>query len=570
MADSVYLNGSVYTVDGRDSVQQALAVRGGRIVYLGTDAGAEALVGARTERIDLQGRMLMPGLIDGHMHPLDGGTALRHCDLDYARLTVEDFKSRIQHCLDATRAKEPDGWLEVVNWFREAMLPNGVEVSRGTLDSLATHRPIYVMSSFGHTALANSRALELAHLTAATPDPLGGRIDRESSGAPSGILEEDAAFGLVSAHIPAPTRAEDVQAAQAALRAINAQGVTQFLDAQATERMLRAFAGAQRAGSLTARAHFAIWITPEAGRQPQRAIARVRQLARRYDQGALQPRPSLTVRNIKLFMDGVITAPALTGAMLKPYLTNVGTAAQPHWVPGENRGPEVYFPQAVLQSLLLVGARAGLEPHLHVDGDRAVHEALDGVAALRREFPGSAIRVALAHDESVDPQDFARFAALDAIPVLSFQWEKPAPDSLDGARDYLGPERFRYLEPAGYLAAAGARIAYGSDWPVDRLDEWFALKVGVTRENAPDAGEKYRGRLSSDSGLSVPAVLRAITLNAAYELHAEDQTGSLEVGKLADFIVLDRNPLRIDPHEIASVRVLRTVVGGKTVYEAPH
>jgi len=180
------------------------------------------------------------------------------------------------------------------------------------------------------------------------------------------------------------------------------------------------------------------------------------------------------------------------------------------------------------------------------------------------------IRAALAHDESVDPADFARFGALDAIPVLSFQWEKPAPDSVDGAREYLGPARYRYIEPAGYLAAAGARIAYGSDWPVDRLDEWFALKVGVTRENDPaEAGEKYRGRLSSDPGLTVPAVLRAITANAAYELHADADTGSLEVGKLADFIVLDRNPLQIDPHDIAHVRVLRTVVGDKTVYEAP-
>jgi len=205
---------------------------------------------------------------------------------------------------------------------------------------------------------------------------------------------------------------------------------------------------------------------------------------------------------------------------------------------------------------------------MHADGDRAVHEALEGIAALRKDFPGSAIRAAIAHDEIVDPGDFGRYRSLDAVPVLSFQWEKPAPDTIDGAQDYLGPERFRYIEPAGYLAAAGARIAYGSDWPVDPLNEWFALKVGVTRENDPAAGAKYAGRLSTDPGLTLAAALHAITAGSAYELHAERDIGSLEVGKLADFIVLDRDVLRIPAREIADVRVLLTVVGGTTVHAA--
>ncbi|MBV9345422.1 MAG: amidohydrolase family protein, partial [Gammaproteobacteria bacterium] len=219
-ADSVYLGGYVYTVDARDSVQQALAVRAGRIIYVGDEAGARALIGPHTRRFDLAGRMLMPGLIDGHMHPLDGGTGLRKCNLNYERLTVAELQQRIQKCLDETRTREPDGWLEVVNWFREAMLPAGVATSRATLDGLQTRRPIFVMSSFGHTALVNSRALEVAKLSAASHDPLGGRIDREASGAPSGILEEDAAFDLVQKLIPGATPAEDAQAARLALQAV--------------------------------------------------------------------------------------------------------------------------------------------------------------------------------------------------------------------------------------------------------------------------------------------------------------------------------------------------------------
>jgi len=235
-------------------------------------------------------------------------------------------------------------------------------------------------------------------------------------------------------------------------------------------------------------------------------------------------------------------------------------------VPGKDRGPPVYFPAPVLRALLIGLARNGLEPHMHADGDRAVHEALDAIEALRKEVPEAKIRAAIAHDEIVSPADFPRYARLGAIPVLSLQWEKPAPDTIEGAREYLGPARFKYMEPAGYLASAGARIAYGSDWPVDRLDEWFALKVGVTRENSRSAGPAYTGRLSTDTGLTIPSVIRAITANSAYELHAEREVGTIEVGKFADLIVLDRNILKIPASELADVKVLLTVVGGKPVY----
>jgi hypothetical protein len=228
----------------------------------------------------------------------------------------------------------------------------------------------------------------------------------------------------------------------------------------------------------------------------------------------------------------------------------------------------VYFPAPILAALLIQVAGAGFEPHMHADGDRAVHEGLDGVAALRKRFPDRDIRAAIAHNEIVDPADFGRYKELDAIPVLSFQWEKQAPDTMEGARDYLGPARFKYMEPAGFLAAAGARIAFGSDWPVDPLNEWFALKVGVTRLNAPQPDHKYAGRLSEDPGLTRAQVLRAITMNSSYELHQDQATGSLEVGKLADLIVLDRNFFKIPADEIADIKVLQTVVGGRVVFQA--
>ena len=565
-ADAVYQHGYVYTVDAQDSVQQALAVRQGAIVYVGGDARVKPFIGKNTHITDLHGRMLMPGLVDGHMHPLDGGAVLLNCNLNYERLTVAQMQAKIQSCLDQSKDKEPAGWLLVGNWFQEAMLPAGAVTTRLTLDALHTQRPILVTSSFGHTALVNSRALALAHITAKTPDPLGGKVRRDASGNPSGILE-DAAMEAVESAVPQPTPAEDIKAAEAALDAMRAQGITTFLDAAATPRTLAAFAGAEKDGHLTARAHFAVLIRPPEGTDPVKAVAFLESMAQRYDQGDLIPEPRITVRNFKMFLDGVITAPAQTGAMLAPYFINRGTPASPKWGPGSNRGPDVYFPAPVLSALVLAAAKAGFEPHMHADGDRAVHEGLDAIQVLRKQFSGRDIRAAIAHDEIVDPTDFPRYAHLDAIPVLSMQWEKPAPDTIDNARDYLGPARFKYMEPAGVLAAAGARIAYGSDWPVDPLNEWFALKVGVTRANSPDAGPQYAGRLSEDPGLTRKEVLRAITVNSSYELHQDTKTGTLESGKLADFIVLDRNFFQISPAQIADIKVLMTVVGGRVVYE---
>jgi len=567
-ANTVYRHGFVYTVDARDSIQEALAVRAGRIVYVGSDAGVAPLIGAHTRQIDLRGRMLMPGLVDGHMHPLMGGAALLKCNLNYVQLSVEEMQAKIQACLDQTRSREPDGWLEVVNWFQEGMIPAGIKTTRATLDALKTKRPIFVMSSFGHTALVNSRAIELAGITAATQAPPGGKIWRDPQGHPTGLLE-DSAQDLVAKQMPTPSASDDLKSARAALDAMRKQGITTFLDAMALPPALAAFASVEREGELTARAHFAVLITPPEGQDPEKAVAAVAALARRYDQGSVQAAPTLTVRNVKMFLDGVISAPALTGAMLEPYFEPQGSGSDRNWAPGKNRGPDVYFPAPVLRALIIAVAGAGFEPHMHADGDRAVHEGLDAVEALRARFPDKDIRAAIAHDEIVDPRDFGRFKQLNAIPVLSFQWEKQASDTVDNARDYMGPARYRYMEPAAFLANAGARIAYGSDWPVDSLDEWFALKVGVTRTNSPASGPKYAGRrLSEDAGLSRAQVLRAITMNSSYELHQDHLTGSLEVGKLADLIVLDRNALKIPSEEIAQVKVLQTVVGGRTVYQA--
>jgi len=252
--------------------------------------------------------------------------------LNYESLTVPELQQRVQACLDRA-PKQSDAWLEVVSWFQESMRPAGVKTSRATLDALNTRRPIIVRSSFGHTVLASTRALELASITAATPDPAGGKIWRDAHGEPTGLLE-DTAFAVFSTLLPKPTLQEYVAGARAALTAMNRQGVTSFLDAWAAEADMDAFQAVRGSGKLTARAHFAPPIEPSEANDPERALKRVVLFAHYYDEGVLERDPGITVRNAKLFLDGVIAAPALTGAMRQPYFANSGTAAEPDWAPG--------------------------------------------------------------------------------------------------------------------------------------------------------------------------------------------------------------------------------------------
>lgn len=566
-ADVVFRNGRLFTADATDRVVQAVAVREGRFVYAGDDAGVAPQIGPKTRVVDLAGGFAMPGLVDAHLHPLSGGQNLSGCSLNYETLTVDEFKRRIQACLDTDRGKEPDSWLEVRSWFQQSLQPEGTVAHKSMLDGLNTKRPIIVRDAFGHTVLANSRALTQGKITRETKDPPGGKIERDEKGEPTGLLQ-DSAFDVFGVIVPPPTAADRVRAAGASLAAMNAQGITAALEASTSEASLTAYDAARRTTGLTVRMHFAPQIEISDADDPARAVARVVALRKRFDRGPLAVTPQMTVRHAKLFIDGVIAGPAFTGSMLEPYLTNAGTAASPKWVPGPSRGPDPYFAPGPLADLVTQLGRAGIDPHLHVDGDRAVRAAFDAVAAMRKALPGLDVRPGFAHSEIVHPDDFGRFKALGVFPVLSTQWGKPAPDTVDQLRDYLGPERAAILEPAGLLAAAGAEVAFGSDWPVDQLDEWFALKVAVTRENAPEAGPKYVGRLGRDPGLTVRDALRAITIVAAKHLHADDRIGSIEVGKIADLVVLDRDPLTIPPRDIANVKVKETVVGGRTVYPA--
>ncbi|PMZ89430.1 hydrolase [Pseudomonas sp. FW215-T2] len=579
-ADTVMRNGYVYTVDGQNSVQQAIAISGGKIVYVGSDAGVDGYIGKQTQLIDLAGRMLMPGFVDAHMHPGDGGRAMTLCDLKYQTMTRAQFQASIQACLDADKDKGPDVWLEVGSWDRMGMTGLDGDADKSTLDALKTQRPIQVRSTDFHTVLTNSRGLELAGINKNTADPEDGKYRRDSAGNPNGICEDGAAESL-AAVVPPATDAEKLNQMRAALDAMRQQGITSFFDALAGPENGKAFTRLQQSGELTARALLAIKLDPAAAAaDPVKTIAEAKALASTYDQGEVNVAPGVNMRHVKLFLDGIINAPADTGAMLTPYLHNSGTDQAPQWTPGKNLG-ELYFPPQVLNPLVLQAVKAGLDPHLHATGERAVRDALDSVAYVRKELPGQDFRPAIAHAESVDPADYARFKALDVTATMSFQWAQQAPSTVDGTSDHLGAERFERMEPSGSIAHAGGRVAFGSDWPVDPLDEFLALKVGVTRSGDPSNphsyGHKYAGRLNADPALSRAEVLRSITLSSAEQLKLDAVLGSVEVGKFADLIVLDKNFMQVPEEELGRNDVLLTLVGGKVVWAkapflglAPH
>jgi predicted amidohydrolase YtcJ len=567
-ADTVLYRGVVYTVDGNNNVQQAIAIQAGRIIYVGTDSGVRPFIGKQTNVIDLRGKMVLPGLVDTHIHAIQGGLVLLNCNLGYAPLTVEQFKKKIQVCLDMTKAKEPNTYLTVVGWYRQAMQPAGTQVTKADLDVLRTSRPILVQSTDGHTTLANSRAIVLAGITRDTPDPHAGRIDRESSGEPTGIFEDSGGEALVSKPQPAPTAADTLMAAKAALDAFGREGRTAFMEQIATEADIRAWSTLRKQGLLTARAYMAPDVAADAISNPQLAVQRILELKREFDTGPIGPQPNLWVRNSgEIFQDGVIQWPAQTASLLQPYLVNKGTDTKPEWVPGPSSGPDPYIALPQLEALLLALARGGIEPEVHAIGDRAVRHTLDAYEYVRQHLDGRDVRLEIAHAELVDPSDIPRFRQLSVIPDMAPQWAKPGFDSIDAAEDYLGPARFDRMEPEGYLDQIGVPMALGSDWPVDPLATWFDMQVLITRTGA--SGGKYSGRLGTVPGVPLKNAIRAFTINGAYALHSERYFGSLETGKLADLIVIDQNLLQVPTLRISNTKVLLTMVGGDTVFRDP-
>ena len=533
-ADLVFRGGTVRTMDPSAPVASAAAVREGRIVYVGDDAGAAALVGPRTEVVELRGRLLLPGFHDTHVHPLSGGLEQGDCDLNAAE-SASDVARLLSDC--ATRAPE-GAWVRgggyQMTFFR------GGEPTKELLDSLVPDRPAYLTDATGHSAWVNSRAVALAGIGAQTSDPApDGVIVRAADGSPQGTLRE-AAMELVSRHVPPHTDAEMRTGLARALELAASLGITTLHEASADERTLGAYADAEREGRLTARVLVALAVDAAGGPGQVGELTRLRS---QYEGALLRPVAA------KILLDGVIEGG--TAALLAPYLDRAG------W-----RG-ELRLEVGPLAELVAALDSTGFKVHMHAIGDRAVRTALDALERQHERDGGSGPRHVLAHLQLIDPADVGRLAELGVVASFQPLWAQRDAYIIDLTEPRLGQERSTRLYPMESVRATGAILAAGSDWPVTSMDPLDAIEVAVTRRS-PDAaaGDGW----IPEERVTLEDILRAYTMGGALAADLEHETGSIAVGKSADLVVLERDLYAIPAEEISEVRVDLTVLEGRVVF----
>jgi predicted amidohydrolase YtcJ len=522
----------------------ALAVTDGRIAAVGLRADIKPLIGPATRVIRLNGETLLPGFQDAHIHPVQGELTAMQCDL--SELRAEQFHDAIRGY--ATGHPERD-WVVGAGWS-VTDFPDAAP-RREELDALVPDRPAFLWSRDGHSAWVSSRGLELAGISADTPDPPGGLIVRDPDGSPGGTLREGA-VSLVEAFVPSPTAEEHRIALAAVERRLHAFGITGWQDASvydsgATARQLEAYHASAEAGSLEARVVASLFWDPRHG---------IEQVEGFVEQAAWAMVGRLRASTVKIWVDGVIEG--LTAAMLEPYTDGRGNVT-------DNRGMALVPPASLREAVTALDA-AGLQVHMHAIGDAAVRSALDAIEAARQANGPSDLRHHIAHIQLIHPADLPRFAALGATGNMQPIWACHEPTMDQRTIPFLGSERTAWQYPFASLLRHGARLAAGSDWPVSSANPLLEIEVATTRINElTRSGETFlpEERLSLDEALS------AFTIGSAYVSHLDEETGSLEVGKLADLALLDRNLRDRDAGPIGEARVQATWVEGREVYAKP-
>jgi predicted amidohydrolase YtcJ len=538
-AELIFTGGPVFTGDPARGHATALAVRDGRILAVGGDEVRE-LAGPATEVVDLRGRLLLPGFQDAHIHAVMGGVELGQCDLT-GTTDVAEYLGRVRAYAVAHPGAE---WIVGGGWSMESF-PGGVP-PRGLLDRVAGDRPVLLTNRDHHAAWVNSRALALAGITADTPDPADGRIDREPDGTPIGGLQEGA-MSLVAALVPPATPADRLAGLLRAQRLLHSLGVTAWQDAMLCASngypdISDAYLAAAADGSLISTVVGALWWDRD------RDAAQIPELVEKRAKFSVG---RLSCGTVKLMLDGI--AENFTAAMTAPY-------RDAHGCTTTNRGLSFIDPAALPGYVTALDA-LDFQVHFHALGDRAVRDALDAVAAARRANGVRDTRPHLAHLQVVHPDDVPRFRRLGATANLQALWAAHEPQMDELTIPFLDPALAGRQYPFGDLHRAGATLAAGSDWPVTSPDPIQGIHVAVNRSHHGTAEAPF---LPSQK-LDLTTALTAYTAGSAYVNHLDD-SGALRAGHRADLVVLDRNPFDGPPGAIGDSRVTLTYVRGERVY----
>lgn len=542
-ADQIWHGGVIETLDPSRRQATALAVADGRIIAVGSDADILALAGPGTVSTDLHGRFVMPGLVESHTHALWGACRdLYEVFVGY-RAGLDDLLGAIRARAEAT----PPGRPVIAAPWRLDMRPAMGARPRDLLDTIAPDHIVVVKDATQHTLWCNSLALQRAGIDANSPDLPGGIIERDATGAPNGILAENASAPVRA--LVEHTEAELDTAATAAVAYLNGLGFTAFKEPMAFEPELRAYANADRAGrlSLHAAAHIVRSSPASTDFVPFEEMERLRR-AYRTD--------NLRTDYAKLFLDGV--APSHTASFIEPYRADSGYDAETH-----DPDATLLIARDRLCDEVAELDRRGFLVKMHAVGDNAANAGLDAIAAARARNGDSGLRHEIAHSAFVAPADIPRFAELGAIAECSPKLWFPNPVTA-GQIAVLGKDRTDRCHPIGDFLKAGAEVTYASDWPAAAPDAnpWIGLAGMLTRR---DPLGVLQGAVGADQAISLDAALPLFTINGARSLGIETETGSLEAGKWADFIVLDKPLAAMTPEEIARIEVRETWWKGRQV-----
>ena len=540
-ADLLIVGGRVYTVEPDRPWAEAVAVRGDRIVKVGTEQEVRTLKGPSTREYDARGGVVLPGFIDSHSHFLDGSLGLDQVDLTGA-VTLPEIQDRVRRYA-ADHPDEP--WILGSGWLYSTF-PDRMP-GRRDLDAAETRRPVFLYSYDGHSGWCNSAALRAAEITARTPQPPAeqGQIVKDGrTGEPSGALKEGA-MGLVERVLPKPTHDRKIEALLKGMRLANSLGITSVENCSGGQDEIDLYAELEKDRRLTVR-------TSTAFPMPENPLQLTANLMNQI-QAAGQAHHDHFVRagTVKFFADGVIESN--TAAMLAPYSNNPAVAGTPR-----------YQARQLLAMVRRVDA-AGFQIYIHAIGDAAVRMSLDALEAAARERPGLKRRHRLEHIETIDARDIPRFGSLGVIASMQPYHAYPEPNLLDVWAVNVGPARVERAFAWNSIAKSGGRLAFGSDWPVVTMDVMIGLHNAVLRQDTD--GKPAEGWVPQER-VNLEQAIAAYTINGAYASFEEDVKGSIKEGKLADLIVVRPDIFQVPPLEIHKARVALTLFDGREVYRA--